>query len=239
MMSVAKSYEKYEIIGKPYEHDKRQYVKIKYPCCRKSFCSKCGGGGYYLKEVRWYDEPIIFDGHKGFGFFEAGYITLFKGNSSEIEEFCKEYLLRKARYNLLFSWYLPSSYTIPDNLPSSIIPIKLTWDEITFNNQLKDYDTIRNYVSGLINKSFCSQYVGVINGKIEKDFVVIEDTLNSGYYDDTHTYILEDEDGNRYIWKTAARKLEVEEIYHLKGTIKEHVKMEEIKYTVLTRCREG
>ena len=31
-MSVAKSYEKYEIVDDPYEHDKRLYVRIKYPC---------------------------------------------------------------------------------------------------------------------------------------------------------------------------------------------------------------
>lgn len=65
-MSVAKSYEKYPIVGDPYEHDKRQYVKIKYPCCRKSSCSKCGGEGFYLKEVRWYDDPIVFNARNGF-----------------------------------------------------------------------------------------------------------------------------------------------------------------------------
>ena len=89
-MSVAKSYEKYPIVGDPYEHDKRQYVKIKYPCCRKSSCSKCGGEGFYLKEVRWHDDPIVFDARMGFGFFEAGYITLIYGPEETLDHYFKE-----------------------------------------------------------------------------------------------------------------------------------------------------
>lgn len=77
-----------------------------------------------------------------------------------------------------------------------------------------------------------------MNDKIELDLVVIADTINKGYYGDTHTFIFEDENSNRYAWKTSARKLTVGEIYHLKGTIKEHNKIEGIKHTILTRCRE-
>jgi hypothetical protein len=54
-------------------------------------------------------------------------------------------------------------------------------------------------------------------------------TAAQGYYGDSNIHIFEDEDGNRYMWKTAARKLEVGEIYRLKGTIKEHTKIEGIK----------
>ena len=48
-------------------------------------------------------------------------------------------------------------------------------------------------------------------------------------------HIFEDADSNRYSWKTAARKLEVDEIYHLKGTIKEHIKKIDGAETVLER----
>ena len=55
-MSVAKSYEKYELLDEPYKKDGRPYVHIQYPCCKRKSCTKCGGTGSYAKEVRWYGE---------------------------------------------------------------------------------------------------------------------------------------------------------------------------------------
>lgn len=238
-MSVAKSYEKYEIFGEPYEHDKRQYVKIKYPCCRKSSCSKCCGEGFYLKEVRWHDDPIVFDARKGFGFFDAGYITLIDGPEDVLEHYFKEIKPRQARYNLLFHWFIPSSLPLPE-LPNGCSFKQLNWEQISENNKIFDYEEVTKIVqSFLTGEEITSTYVGKVGDKIDCDFVIIKDTLNSGYYGDSHTYILEDENSNRYAWKTSARKLEVGEIYHLKGTIKEHLKLEGIEHTILTRCREG
>lgn len=238
-MSVAQSYQKYEIFGDPYEHDKRQYVKIKYPCCRKLSCQKCGGQGFYLKEVRWYDEPVIFNARQGFGFFEKGYITLFKGPEAAVEEYCKANLLGKVRYNTLFFWHLPSTYEIPINLPSNISTIQLNFNEIASKETIGDYDMIRDYVSDLLSDSQSnSEFIGVVGDTFQGELIVINDTLKQGYYGDTHTYIFEDEFQNRYSWTTSARKLSVGEKYCLRGTIKEHLKLEGIKHTVLTRCRE-
>ena len=238
-MSVAKSYEKYEVYGEPYEHNKRQYVKIKYTCCRKSSCSKCGGQGFYLKEVRWYEEPITFNARQGFGFFEKGYITIFKGPREILDEYFKSNMVGKIRYNLIFLWHLPSSYEVPDDLPKEIKSVQLKWEQISTNNITNDYDEIKTLVGGLLNEALISEFVGEVNGKIDLDLVVIKDELVAGYYGDTHMYHFEDEHGNCYLWKTSARKLDEEEIYHLKGTIKEHLIIEGIKYTILTRCREG
>ena len=67
-MSVAKSYEKYEILRGPYEKDKRFYVEVEYKCCSKKTCQKCGGKGFYPKEVRWYNDKIVCDVKGAFGF---------------------------------------------------------------------------------------------------------------------------------------------------------------------------
>lgn len=238
-MSVAKSYEKYPIIGAPYEHDKRQYVKIKYPCCRKSSCSKCGGEGFYLKEVRWYDDPIVFDARNGFGFCDVGYITLIDGPEEVLNEYFHDEAFGKARYNVLFHWFLPSFYELP-KLPPNCHFKQLKWEQISENDKPLDYEEIKKIVHSFLTgeEPVNSEYVGNVNDKIELDLVVIADTINKGYYGDTHTFIFEDENSNRYAWKTSARKLTVGEIYHLKGTIKEHNKIEGIKHTILTRCRE-
>ena len=49
IMSVAKSYEKYELLDEPYKKDGRPYVHIQYPCCKRKSCAKwnqkCSWGG--------------------------------------------------------------------------------------------------------------------------------------------------------------------------------------------------
>lgn len=240
MMSVAKSYANCEIVGEPYEHDKRQYVKIKYPCCRKSSCSKCGGEGYYLKEVRWYDEPLIFNARQGFGFGEKGFITLITGEESVLEHHFRNVAPKQARYNLLFHWYVPSYLELPI-LPIGCNFIQLSWDLISENNIIYNYAKVAEIIKSLManEPQNHSSFVGNIGDKVKLDLLVISDTVEKGYYGETHTYIFEDENLNNFMWKTSARKLEVGEIYHLKGTIKEYLKLEGIEYTVLTRCREG
>lgn len=238
-MSVAKSYEKYTIVGEPYEHDKRLYVLIDYPCCRKASCSKCGGAGHYNKEVRWYGEVPTpsFNGRQGFGFYEEGYIYLLKGNSEVLEDYFSHEGRGKGWYNTLFFWYIPSSLPIPEDLPENIEPIKLKWEEIA--NLMDDYNKIRKLVGEKLDKNLCSEFVGCVGDKIELELVVIEARKQTGYYGDSILHIFEDENSNRYIWNTSARKLMVGEIYCLKGTIKEHNNFEGTKHTVLTRCREA
>ena len=104
---------------------------------------------------------------------------------------------------------------------------------------MDDYDKIRRLVGEKLDKNLCSEFVGEVGDKIELELAVIEARQQSGYYGDNILYIFEDENSNRYIWKTSARKLLVGEIYCLKGTIKEHLMFEGIRHTVLTRCREG
>lgn len=236
-MSVAKSYKKYPYLGDPYEHDKRQYIKIKYPCCKKTTCAKCHGEGYYPKEVRWYDEPFTIDHRHAFGFRQPGYITLLLGPQDILENHFREIAPRQARYNTIFQWFIPSYLSIPE-LPKEVSTKVLKWEDISTNGVIHNYDDIRTLVSSFYDNS-SSEYVGEVGDKLEQDYVVVKDAINKEYYKDAHTFILEDINGNRYAWKTSARKLDVGEIYHLKGTIKEHLKLEGIKYTILTRCREG
>lgn len=144
-MSVAKSYQKYPLIDEPYEHDKRQYILIKIPCCTRKNCSRCHGEGSYAKEVRWYQDPIEFDPRKGFGFCEAGYITLIAGPDDILENHFRNIAPRQARYNLLFQWYIPSWLEKPQ-LPSDCRYVKLTWEQISRDNKLFDDSIIREIV---------------------------------------------------------------------------------------------
>lgn len=238
-MSVAKSYEKYELLGEPYERDNKEYIQIKYTCCRKPTCSKCGGQGFYPKEVRWYKEPIQFDARKGFGFNDVGRITLICGPADELEHHFLEVAPRTARYNLIFNWFIPSWLPVPTNLPKCASAIELYWDEVSENDKIFSYDKVKSIVAAKVSGGVETFYVGQVNDKIHKDFVLIKVILHKDYFGEKYTYIFQDEDNNYFRWTTAARKLEEGEIYNLKGTIKEHLQLDGIKYTVLTRCREG
>lgn len=68
-MAVAKSYEKMEIIGEPFEREGKMYVRVKGVCNRcngsgnysynpkdGTTCFRCGGSGKEYHEVRWYTD---------------------------------------------------------------------------------------------------------------------------------------------------------------------------------------
>lgn len=69
MMAVAKSYEKFEVLGEPFVSDGKEYVRVKGACPRcggsghyaynpvyGTTCFQCNGAGKVVKEVRWYTD---------------------------------------------------------------------------------------------------------------------------------------------------------------------------------------
>lgn len=143
-MSVAKSYEKCEILRGPYEKNKRFYVEVAYKCCSKKTCQKCGGTGFYPKEVRWYNDKIVCDVKGAFGFRnENERIFLCCGDEEFLSKYFLEVAPRTARYNLLFDWFVDKN--IP-SLPKEIILLPLSWSEISNNDTILPYDKVREIV---------------------------------------------------------------------------------------------
>ena len=50
-------------------------------------------------------------------------------------------------------------------------------------------------------------------------------------------HIMYDNDENCYIWTTATKALNLNETYHIVGTVKDHGEYKNTKQTILTRCR--
>ena len=143
-MSVAKSYEKCEILRGPYEKNKRFYVEVAYKCCSKKTCQKCGGTGFYPKEVRWYNDKIVCDVKGAFGFRnEKEQIFLCCGDEEFLSKYFLEVAPRTARYNLLFDWFVDKD--IP-SLPKEITLLPLSWNEISNNDTILPYDKVREIV---------------------------------------------------------------------------------------------
>ena len=143
-MSVAKSYEKCEILRGPYEKNKRFYVEVAYKCCSKKTCQKCGGTGFYPKEVRWYNDKIVCDVKGAFGFRnENERIFLCCGDEEFLSNYFLEVAPRTARYNLLFDWFVDKDISY---LPKEIILLPLSWSEISNNDTILPYDKVREIV---------------------------------------------------------------------------------------------
>lgn len=242
-MAVARTYEKFLIDGDPFKENGRMYVYVLAPKGKK--------------KVRWYTDAerarmdktagvevkkdiMDFDGRHAFGFGKAGYITIYKGDESEIADWA-DANHECTRYNLTFGYYTPSRLTIV-NLPSSITPIKLTWEEVMDSgNKMKSHDEVTKYVRKLLTgeqPEFSSVYQGAINSWIERDLVVYAKKKNSTHFGDKFFYTMIDAGGNLYLWETGAKNYAVGASKRLKMKVKEHTEADGILYTVVWYCKE-
>ena len=111
-MSVAKSYQSYEIVSSIFEKSGRPYVKVKTP-------------RGIIKEVRWYPEKVKPNHKIMFGFDKTGYIHIYKGKN---EKWFLE--TPQCRYHNIFGWYSLPEEGIPENLPENIKVYSLYWSDI-------------------------------------------------------------------------------------------------------------
>ena len=141
-MFVAKSYEGLEVVEPEYNKNKKTYCKVR---------TKSGT----VKEVRTYTEAeyrkmypdaptttVKCNQRKMLG-FDKGYITIFKGPVAQNEHFFEK---SNARNHVAFGWYIVSSEEVPQ-LPDSITPIQLFWNEVgNEDNSLKPIEEVKKIV---------------------------------------------------------------------------------------------
>lgn len=237
---VAKSYQNLEIIGEPFTSKGRLYIQVK---------TKTG----VLKTVRWYSEKEYMkmypddtvtekDGFKriktqkeALG-FTNGYITIFKGNTYEDKEY---FQMSTARYCRWWGWYFISTETLPDDIPEDVEPIVLPWEMVgNEDGTLKKEDEVTAAVESLIYDSDISEYQGNVGERLEL-FLTVEKTISlDSFYGKSILYTMRDNNQNVFIWITSSKTIHLEEnnIYHLRGTVKEHKIYKNQKQTILSRC---
>ena len=235
---VAKSYQNLQIIGEPFSSKGRLYVQVK---TKNGVC----------KTVRWYSEKEYLKMYpndtaqsknkqlktqKEILGFTNGYITIFKGNTYEDNEY---FQMSKARYCKFWGWYFISTDELPEDLPEDVEPIRLSWDLVgQENNTLKPDDQVKAAVESLIYDKDISEFVGTIGERIELILTVEKAISLEGYYGQSILYTMRDNNQNIFIWITASKTIHLEEnnVYHLRGTVKEHKKYKNQKQTILSRC---
>ena len=228
---VAKSYQKFEVITEPYEVRGKMYVKV------------AAAGSE--KQVRWYSEyeyRKMYPGEvkkekpktqrEALGFDKEGFITIFKGDTYPLKDWFKEH---GAKYTKFWGW---SFAGLAPEVPAGVDPIRLEWQVVgNEDGSLKVDSEVKAAIEELIYDESPSEYVGEIGDKIEVDLYVKQAFQFNGYYGTSTMHIMEDEDGNVFVWTTASKTLSTETWYHVKGTIKDHKTYRHTKQTILTRCR--
>ena len=237
---VAKSYQGMELVTEPYDVNGRMYVKVKN--------EKTGT----VRQVRWYteaeykkmypNEPVdhsndkFYKSQKEVLGFKAGFITIFTGNTYEHKEWFKEI---GCTYRKFWGWGLPGDIEVPSILPEGVTPVRLEWDMVGADDEvLKPDDQIRKIIDGLVYEPSSSQYQGNIGDRIVVEVTITKALHLNGYYGPSTMHIMNDADGNEYVWTTAAKSWTEGSVKTIRGTIKDHKEYKNTKQTVLTRCTE-
>ena len=234
-------------------------------------CYGCMGSGIKRQQVRWYTDAqratmdraaekravaakikqeerrIKFAPRNAYGFGNAGYITIYKGDSKVISEFFKNSDIdglghHAAWYNMPFGWFTPSTITVPENLPEGVEPIQITWDmvrdpEDAENLQMRENEFVSALVNFLAAEPNKSEYQGEIGDWLERDVTIKKNILFKGLYGDSHMHVMEDADENVYVWSTSSKSVDEGSTIHLKMKVKEHKEYKGIKQTIVYYCK--
>jgi len=225
-----------------------------------STCFKCHGKGREIKTVRVYNEKEYErmealkalraekaeeerrekslqkkrDLPKKLGF--AGietepHIYVVLGDTYSIKDTLKEL---GARYHGGFGWYFEGTAEVPVEYNCFI----LFWEDvINTYGELKNNEEIKQYIKEQTTEPSKSEFQGIVGQKIDKDVTVWRVIDFSGRYGVSHMHIFQDVGENVYVWTTTTKKLPQGDVIRLTGTIKDHKEYNEVKQTILTRCK--
>lgn len=237
-MAVAKSYQSLPIIKTPYQVGSKFYVQVRLENGTE-------------KQVRWYNDAEyakMYPGEKAdhsadpyyktqkevLG-FKNGYITIFKGDTYSCKEWFKE---NGARYTKFWGWSFSSEMEVPEDIPAGVEPMRLEWSVVGDGDRLKNDDLVKAAIEAMTYEPDDSEFVGNIGDRIEVTLTVEKAIHLDGYYGPSTMHIMRDEDGNAFVWTTAAKSWEEGVTKTLRGTIKDHKTYRNVNQTVLTRCKE-
>ena len=230
-MSVAKSYQTYEIVSEIFDMNNKPYVKVKMPSGIE-------------KTVRWYTEEetrtfkpyVKRTEREALGFGEKGYITVFKGNTYPHLEWFRS--IKIAKYNKTFNWLIPSTEELPDDIPADLTPIQIYWENVgDEEGSLFLESKIRQHLDSLLFDKGTSQFIGTIGERREFNVIVTKKITLDKYGYSSVMYIFEDKNENVLVWTTSAyRNWSVGDELTIKATIKAHKTYQNTNQTILTRC---
>ena len=233
-MPVAKTYMRCDILGDPFTRNGRKYVTIETPTG-------------VTKNVRWYTQAewdrmypdlagkneIKYRDILGFG--DAGYITIYFGDTYKNLNWFKA--APECRYHKTWGQYTPSAETVSSILPEGVKTAILTWDAVRNEADQVDFDKAANAVDALIYEPSNSQFVGEIGDRTLFELTIKKAIELDGMYGPSTMHVMEDPDGNVFIWTTSTKTLGKGTTYLLRGTVSDHRTYKNVNQTILKRCK--
>ena len=236
-MPVAKSYLSSKILDGPvYGKGGKRYVTIEL-------------GNGTVKTVRWYSNDewkrmypelaSMIEGNdvnyrKILGFDDAGYITVYYGDTYKNLDWFKEE--PACRYHKIFGWYTTSTDEVPNELPEGVKTAILNWEDVSTEDGKVDEVRAKQAIEALTYEPSTSEFVGEVGQRLELFLTVDRKVELAGMYGISIMHIMHDEDGNVFVWTTASKSLDTDVEYHIRGTIKDHRIYKNVQQTILTRC---
>lgn len=235
-MPTAKKYMGLEH-GDPYMENGKMYVDVVTGINHST-------GVMYTKRVRWYSdpewrrmygEPKVVNYRDILGFSDPGYIVIYYGDTYANLSWFKE--KPECRYNKNWGWYTPSTEPVPAEIPTGVKIANLYWKDIATENETIDEAKVAEIVNSILYSDVKSgEYVGEVGDRTIFDLTVKKAIGLDSYYGHSTMHVMEDANGNTFVWTTASRTLEVGTTYTMKGTIKDHSEYKGVKQTILSRC---
>lgn len=233
---VAKSYQKLPQIGEAYvTENNKLYINIQMPSGKVKTVRAYTETEYAKMYGEKIEKPVSeFIHQKQALGFEKGYITIFRGDTYANLEWFQDSI---ARYCKWWGWYIVSTDEIPQDIPEGIVPVQLAWELVgTEQGCLKPDEKVKMGVESVLYESSNSEFIGNVGERLTLTLKVIAAHQKDGVYGLSTVHYLEDDDGNRYLWNTSAKSWNPGEQYSLKGTVKDHKIIKNVKTTILTRC---
>ena len=124
--------------------------------------------------------------------------------------------------------------------PVGIRAMKLDWSEISKDNsptEMKDKELVLKCVNEKFYGESKSKFQGEKNEWLVKTVTIKSNTIVETHFSENHFHVMEDDNGNQYVWSTAAKDLQVGRTYLIKMKVKEHQVYRGINQTVVYYCK--
>lgn len=236
-MPVAKSYQSMPTIGEPYPVNNKMYIKIEYKGTSKQVRWYTDAEYYKMYPEEKKEETKEFAAHtqkQALG-FHKGYITIFSGDTYPYLSWFQE--KKECRYCRWWGWYVASNEEVPSDLPKDITALHLNWEQVgNQDGSLRSEDYVKSVVESMIYPSGDSEWQGNLGDRLE-----LEVTITGNYEIEesgANLHVMEDREGNVYVWTTQAKNWPVGAKKKLRGTVKAFNTYKNVKQTILTRCIE-
>lgn len=235
---VAKSFQNFEFLSKPYDKNGKLYIDTRNPSTGKERTVRWYSGKEYAQmypNEKVENTSLKFKNLKNTLGFQHGYITII-AEAPYDDEWCN---MSNARYHRYWGWYIVSTETVPEDCPHPTF--LLYWKDVAKNEgELKPEEDIRALLYHSTQSS-TSNFLGQVGERLRnKKFVITGANPKETDYGTKVTYTLEDSFGNVAQWFTAERKhWKRNKEITISGTVKELITKNSINMTILTRCLEN